>query len=321
MFRCLDVWMLSRLLLLVAFLFPVPCFLFPVPANAETSEIMVNLKLDCSDFVSGERIRGVVDIANPSPEKISVGYSNSQDAFFIEVFRASTMGQLTKVSKHAFVSAFRIDSGEGQKLETFLGDHYGLREPSRYLAKPVLVHNGVRYEGTMRAFDVVDGIRLSGAMQMFATRNGLREVTARLPQPVVVAKEYLKLLPLPGVDPETRHKRMLRDLRQLLHGARAEDLDEKAVLRIRVADTDLLGRGIRDVHHAADALAGHEVGGVQLQIDHDLGGLRVRGDREQGTGNREQNPHRQKDRGKRPRHALFPFPFSQFPHISISNPS
>ena len=174
MFRCLDVWMLSRLLLLVAFLFPVPCSLFPVPANAETSEIMVNLKLDCSDFVSGERIRGVVDIANPSPEKISVGYSNSQDAFFIEVFRASTMGQLTKVSKHAFVSAFRIDSGEGQKLETFLGDHYGLREPSRYLAKPVLVHNGVRYEGTMRAFDVVDGIRLSGAMQMFATRNGLR---------------------------------------------------------------------------------------------------------------------------------------------------
>ena len=141
---------------------------------AETSEIMVNLKLDCSDFVSGERIRGVVDIANPSPEKISVGYANSQDSFFVEVFRASSMQQLSKVSKHAFVAAFRIDSGEGQKLEVFLGDHYGLREPSRYLAKPVLVHNGVRYEGTMRAFDVVDGIRLSSAMQMFSTRNGLR---------------------------------------------------------------------------------------------------------------------------------------------------
>ena len=174
MFRCLDVWTFSRLLLLVAFLFPVPCSLFPVSAQAETSEIMVDLKLDGSDFVSGERIRGVVDMANPSPEKISVGYSNSKDAFFVEVFRASTMGQLTKVSKHPFVAAFRIDSGEGQKLETFLGDHYGLREPSRYLAKPVLVHNGVRYEGMMRAFDVVDGVRLGGAMQMFATRNGLR---------------------------------------------------------------------------------------------------------------------------------------------------
>ena len=174
MFRRLDVWAFGRLALLVAFLFPLPSSLFPVSANAETSEIMVDLKLDNFDFVSGERIRGVVDIANPSPEKVSVGYSNSKDSFFVEVFRANSMQQLTKVSTHAFVSKFRVDSGEGQKLEVFLGDHYGLREPSRYLAKPVLVHNGVRYEGTMRAFDVVDGVRLGGAMQMFANRNGLR---------------------------------------------------------------------------------------------------------------------------------------------------
>ena len=174
MFRRLDVWTFGRLLLLAAFLFPVSCSLFPVSAQAETSEIMVDLKLDNLDFVSGERIHGVVDIANPSPEKVSVGYSNSRDSFFVEVFRASSMQQLTKVSTHAFVSEFSVTSGEGQKLHTFLGEHYGLREPSRYLAKPVLVHNGIRYEGAMRAFDVVDGIRLGGAMQMFANRNGLR---------------------------------------------------------------------------------------------------------------------------------------------------
>ena len=141
---------------------------------AETSEIMVDLKLDASDFVSGERIRGVVDIANPSPDKISVGYPSSKDRFFVEVFRASSMQQLTKVSKHAFVAKFKIGSSEGQKLEVFLGDHYALRETSRYLAKPVLVHNGIRYEGAMRAFDIVDGVRLTGAMQMFATRKDLR---------------------------------------------------------------------------------------------------------------------------------------------------
>ena len=155
-------------------LLPLPTSLFPVSAQAETSEIMVDLKLDNFDFVSGERIRGVVNIANPSPEKVSVGYSNSKDSFFVEVFRASSMQQLTKISTHAFVSKFRIDSGEGQKLEVFLGDHYGLKEPSRYLAKPVLVHNGIRYEGTLRAFDVVDGVRLGGAMQMFANRNERR---------------------------------------------------------------------------------------------------------------------------------------------------
>ena len=142
--------------------------------HAETSEIKVNLKLDGSDFVVGERIRGVVDIANPSPEKVSVGYSNSKDRFFVEVYRSGDMSQLTRTSKHPFVARFRIDSSEGQKLETFLGDHYGLREPNRYLAKPVLVHNGMRYEGAPRAFDVVEGVKVVGAMQMFKNRPGLQ---------------------------------------------------------------------------------------------------------------------------------------------------
>ena len=138
------------------------------------SEIKVDLKLDYADFVSGERIRGVVDIANSSPEKISVGYSNSEDVFFVEVYRAGDMKQLSRVYRRDFVSRFRVDSGEGQKLETFLGDHYALREPSRYLAKPVLVHGGIRYEGTLRAFDVVEGVKISGAMQMFANRRALQ---------------------------------------------------------------------------------------------------------------------------------------------------
>ena len=141
---------------------------------AETAEIRVDLKLDSSDFVVGERIRGVVDVVNPSPERVSVGYSNSKDSFFIEVFRASDMHQLDETKKFPFVARFRIDSGEGQKLETFLGDHYGLRQPSRYLAKPVLVHGGSRYEGMVRAYDVVEGLQLARATQMFSNRKDLR---------------------------------------------------------------------------------------------------------------------------------------------------
>ena len=143
-------------------------------AEAVTSEIKVDLKLDGSDFVTGERIRGVVDIANSSPDRVSVGYANSKDIFFIEVMRASDSRSLTRLGKRPFVARFRVDSSEGQKLETFLGEHYALREPSRYLAKPVLVHDGVRYEGAIRAFDVVEGIRITGAMQMFANRKGLQ---------------------------------------------------------------------------------------------------------------------------------------------------
>ena len=155
--------------------FAVGCWaLIAGPLFAATSEIRVDMKLDGDDFVTGERIRGVVDIANPSPERISVGYKNSKDVFFIEVFRASDMRQLERVSSRPFVDRFRIDSSEGQKLETFLGDHYDLHVPSHYLAKPVLVHNGARFEGAIRAFDVVEGMRIGGAMQMFANRKGLQ---------------------------------------------------------------------------------------------------------------------------------------------------
>lgn len=153
---------------------------------AAPSEISVDLKLckenplipgeyiSVSDFVIGERVYGVVDIANSSPEKISVGYPDSQDSFFVEVYRASDQSQLSRTRKGPFVSRFRLNSSEGQKLGTNLDDHYDLTSPSRYLAKPVLVHHGVRYEGQPRAFDIVEGIRAGGAMQMFTNRKGLQ---------------------------------------------------------------------------------------------------------------------------------------------------
>lgn len=146
---------------------------------AETpSEISVDLKLDEIDYVSGERIRGVVDVKNMSPYKVSVGYADSPDRLFVEVYRSSDMSQLERTSARPFVSPFRVESNEGQKLEVFLGDRYPLREESRYLARPVLVHRGVRYEGQYRAFDVVPGLRIAGALQQFANREGLSRTFA-----------------------------------------------------------------------------------------------------------------------------------------------
>jgi len=157
---------------------------------AAVSEIRVDLKLDGSDFVAGERIRAVVDIANSSTERVGMGVVRvfsgpetnryvketlqGEDRLFVEVYRSSDMVQLTRLDKKPFVLPFSIASSEGQKLETFLGDHYALREMSRYLAKPVFVHKGMRYEGALRAFDVVEGIKVVSALQMFTTRPGLR---------------------------------------------------------------------------------------------------------------------------------------------------
>ena len=141
--------------------------------SAETSEINVTLRLDFGDNVVGERIRGVVDVVNLSPGTVDVGRAGSPDRFFIELFRADR-SQLQKISDSPQVSPFSLKSNEGQKLETFLADYYGLRSPGRYLAKPVLVHGGVRFEGQIRAFDVVPGMRIGGALQMFSNHEGLR---------------------------------------------------------------------------------------------------------------------------------------------------
>ena len=139
-----------------------------------TSEIKVDLRLDASDFVAGEKIRGVVNIINSSPSTIIYGREGVPDSFFVEVFRANDNSELDRTSKGAFVTNFKLKTGEGVKLETFLARHFALSEPSRYLAKPVLVHDGMRYEGQLRAFDVVEGVRVGGAMQMFANNKELQ---------------------------------------------------------------------------------------------------------------------------------------------------
>ena len=137
------------------------------------SEISVSLKMDELDYVSGERIRGVIDVKNMAPEIVSVGRPESRDLLIVEVFRSSDMMQLDVLAKKPFVVPFELKSNQGQKFEIFLADYFALRESRRYLARPVLIHGGYRYEGQYRAFDVVPGMHVGGAMQMFSNRPGL----------------------------------------------------------------------------------------------------------------------------------------------------
>ena len=148
--------------------------LAPGVLSAVTSEITVDLKMDSADSVVGERLRAVVDIMNVSPDRIDVGRPNSPDRFLLEVFRASDRSQIEPSNARPFVSPFTLNPNEGQKLETYLTDRFGLATPNHYLVRPVLVHDGVRYEGRLRAFDVVPGMQVATALQMFSNKDGLR---------------------------------------------------------------------------------------------------------------------------------------------------
>lgn len=149
--------------------------LLPAVSFAEMrirSEIAVDLAMDEIDYVSGERVRGVVDIKNMSPDTISVGYPDSRDRFFVEIYRSKDMSQLERISD-AFVAPFELKSDQGLRLEVLLAAHYALSMQGRYLARPVLVHGGMRYEGQYRAFDIVSGTDVKEALQIFSNRKGL----------------------------------------------------------------------------------------------------------------------------------------------------
>jgi len=138
------------------------------------SEIAVKLKMDQNVFVFGERIRAVVSVDNTSLDSVDVGSRGSEDSFMLELYRASEHQSFPRVSSHPFVAPFTVHSSEGQRLEAVFSDHFAFSVATRYLARAVLIHKGVRYESAFKSFDVVPGMRAGGAMQMFANQNGLR---------------------------------------------------------------------------------------------------------------------------------------------------
>ncbi len=144
-------------------------------AAAVPSEISVRLELECREWVAGERVRGVVEVANASGDSLVVANGAHADRLLLELFRASDGRELPSTSgMRAFTADFALMPSEKQKLETFLGDHFAFAESTRYLARAVLVHGGMRYESPKVSFDVVPGVRCGGAMQVFSNAAGLK---------------------------------------------------------------------------------------------------------------------------------------------------
>jgi hypothetical protein len=137
------------------------------------SEITVKIDLAHTAYVSGERIRAVVDVANASADVIDAGKKSSPDKLILELFRASDRYQFAKQAKKPFVVPFQLLSGEGQKLETFVADYFPFADDTRYLVRAVLIHNGMRFESPYKSFDIVPGLKLGHAIQMFSSRPGL----------------------------------------------------------------------------------------------------------------------------------------------------
>ena len=152
----------------------VACLVRTAPAAALPTEITVQLVMTYDVYVEGERIRAVVDVANASADVIDCRKPDAADRLFVEVFRSHDQYRYDRITDKPFVAPFALLSGEGQKLETFLADHFRFDENTRYLARAVLVHGGMRFESSLKSFDMVPGLPCGKALPMFSNRDGLQ---------------------------------------------------------------------------------------------------------------------------------------------------
>lgn len=150
-----------------------PCAI-PLFAAAAPSELTVKLELLGGDYIEGERVTAIVDVANASPDPIDARGPDSPDALILELYRASDRHQFEKISKTPYVEPFALLSGEGQRLETHFSEHFPMDAATRYFARAVLIHKRTRYESALKSFNLVPGLRCGGAMQMFSNKEGLR---------------------------------------------------------------------------------------------------------------------------------------------------
>ena len=138
------------------------------------SEISLNLELDSREYVSGERIRGVLGVVNASTETLHGNGTGAPDRLFLEAKRESDKSDLSRISSAPFTVRFAIDPSRRQDFEIFAERHFDFMRETRYLVRPVLVHGKTRYEGAWRSFSVVPGMKLAESVQLFSNVEGLR---------------------------------------------------------------------------------------------------------------------------------------------------
>ena len=143
-------------------------------AAEKLTDLTVKLDMQKGDYIEGERINAVVDVANASPDPIDARGPDAPDRLILELYRASDRSQFEKNSDKPYAEPFALLSGEGQILDVQFAEHFPITVSTRYFARAVLIHKNVRYESSLKSFNVVPGLRCGGAVQMFSNKEGLR---------------------------------------------------------------------------------------------------------------------------------------------------
>lgn len=135
--------------------------------TAAAQQIDVKITLAYNVFVIGEPVLVQLEALNATRDLIQIG-PGSSDALFVEVSRRGQYDDVLKpFNAQPLVGAFRLTPGQTMKYKVELDKWFSLFQEGKYIARLVLVHQGVRYESTRKSFDVVPGLPVLEGVQMF----------------------------------------------------------------------------------------------------------------------------------------------------------
>lgn len=139
-------------------------------------QVDVTLTLAYNAFVVGEPVLVQVDALNATRDLIDLGGKGSKDSLFVEITKGGQYNELSPFNSDPLVASATLKPGQTLQHKVELDKWFSLVEEGRYVARAVLVHNGVRYESVKKSFDVVPGIPLKDGVQMFVNRQNLKRL-------------------------------------------------------------------------------------------------------------------------------------------------
>jgi len=138
--------------------------------DAAAQQIEVSLTLAYTVFVVGEPVLVELGVVNATPDLLDIGGPQSRDAVLVEITKGDRYSELEAFNPAPLVDAVRLKPGQRFQHKVELDKWFPLIKEGKYVARAVIVHDGVRYESSKKSFDVVPGLPVKDAVQMFVKR-------------------------------------------------------------------------------------------------------------------------------------------------------
>ena len=143
---------------------------------AWAQQVDVTLTLAYTVYVTGEPVLVQLEALNATRDQIDVGSAGAKDAVLVEISKGGRYNEVAPYNAAPLVSAFKLNPGQPFQKKIELDKWFPLVEAGQYIARLVIVHDGMRYESAKKSFDVVPGIPVKEAIQMFVKRQNQKRM-------------------------------------------------------------------------------------------------------------------------------------------------